>query len=377
MNTLKGAAVALTFALGSTAPAHANPLSAAQLQQINAIAAQALSAQHISGMQIGIGRRGKVLYVQGYGLRDRAKHLPVTARTVFPIGSITKQFTAAAVMDLVERGKVDLNARVSKYVPKAPHGDQITVRELLDQTSGLPDYLEYKPLLQSIMAGTVRPQMVASMVALVDGKPLHFKPGSKYEYSNTNYALAGMLIAHVSGEPYARFLQQTILRPQHLDAMQYLRTSVPAGTDASRGYDYAKGRFKLLADFSMDWGNAAGALASDATDLIRWDDAYFSGAVIPLSAVRIATTPPSGIVMLASKNRVNNIGLGYAFGWVQARAEGRRMIWHNGGLPGARAMNAAFPQDGLEIVVLTNATDAQPENVALKIARVIYDRPQR
>jgi CubicO group peptidase (beta-lactamase class C family) len=125
----------------------------------------------------------------------------------------------------------------------------------------------------------------------------------------------------------------------------------------------------------MEWGNAAGALASDASDLIRWDHAYFSGDVIPPHAVRVATTPPAGIVMLASKNRANNIGLGYAFGWVQARAEGRQMIWHNGGLPGARAMNATFPHDGLEIVVLTNATEAQPEDIALQVARVIYDSP--
>jgi CubicO group peptidase (beta-lactamase class C family) len=154
-----------------------------------------------------------------------------------------------------------------------------------------------------------------------------------------------------------------------------LKTSVPKGADVARGYTYSKGRFTLLPDFSMDWGNAAGALASNADNLIRWDNAYFSGAVIPPSAVRVATTPPAGIVMLASKNRVNNIGLGYAFGWVQARAEGRQMIWHNGGLPGARAMNATFPADGLEIVVLTNVTDADPEDIALEIARVIYDHP--
>ncbi|HLI95162.1 MAG TPA: serine hydrolase domain-containing protein, partial [Candidatus Baltobacteraceae bacterium] len=227
----------------------------------------------------------------------------------------------------------------------------------------------------SIMSGSVQAQSVDTMVALVDGKPLHFRPGTKYEYSNTNYALAGMLIARVSGMPYAQFLQKTILGPQHLNEMQYLSMSVPTGNDATRGYNFTKGSFTLIPNFSMDWGNAAGALASDATDLIRWDNAYFSGNVIPLSAVRLATTPPAGIVMMASKNRVNNIGLGYAFGWVQARTEGRQMIWHNGGLPGARAMNATFPQDGLEIVVLTNATVAEPEDVALKIARVIYDQP--
>jgi len=373
MKTLKAACAAVACILATGAAACANPLSATQIRHIDEIAARALSAQHIAGLEIGIGRNGKLLYAHGYGLRDRARHLPVTAQTVFPVGSITKQFTAAAVMELVQRGKVDLNARISRYLPNAPHAGEITVRQLLDQTSGLPDYLENKPLLASIMSGTVGPRSVRSMVALVDDKPLHFKPGSKYEYSNTNYALAGMLIARVSGMTYPQFLERTIIAPHHLPTVQYLQTSVPPGPDGTRGYTYAKGRYDLLPSFSMDWGNAAGALASDVDGLIRWDDAFFSGAVIPLSAVRVATTPPSGIVMLASKNRANNIGLGYAFGWVQARAEGRRLIWHNGGLPGARAMNATFPHDGLSIIVLTNVTDAQPEDIALKIARVIYD----
>jgi CubicO group peptidase (beta-lactamase class C family) len=249
------------------------------------------------------------------------------------------------------------------------------VRQLLNQTSGLPDYLENKPLLATIMSGTVKPDSIQHLVSLVQGKPLLFKPGTKYQYSNTNYALAGMLVSKLSGMPYPQFLQRMIFAPQQLTSTQYLKTSVASGADVSRGYDYAKGKFAVLPPFSMDWGNAAGAIASNGSDLIRWDHAYFSGAIIPLDAVRVATTPPPRIAMMSakSKNRANNLGLGYAFGWVQARAEGRQIIWHNGGLPGARAMNATFPRDGLEIIVLTNATDASPEEVALKIARVIYN----
>lgn len=366
-----------TFFFAASLGATAGPLSDAQIKQIDDIAARALHKQHISGMEIAVGRNGRVLYARGYGLRNRARRLPVTSQTVFPIGSITKQFTATAVMLLVERGKVDLNAHVSRYLPSAPHGAEITVRELLNQTSGLPDYLEDKPLLTAIMAGTDGPHQVQSLVALVNGKPLNFKPGSKYEYSNTNYALAGLLVSRVSGMPYATFLKREIFAPQQLTSTQYLSTTVPSGTDVARGYNYVKGRFVQIAQFSMDWANAAGAIASNTADLIRWDHAYFSGAIIPLQAVRVATTPPPHIAMLASKNRTNNIGLGYAFGWVQARAEGRQMIWHNGGLPGARAMNATFPRDALEIVVLTNASQAAPEETALKIARVIYDLPQR
>jgi CubicO group peptidase (beta-lactamase class C family) len=276
-------------------------------------------------------------------------------------------------MLLFNRGKVDLDSRVARYLPGAPHGSEITVRELLDQTSGLPDYLEYKPLLGAIMGGSDVPHSIQSLVALVDGKPLHFRPGTKYEYSNTNYALLGMLVSRMSGVPYPQFLQRNIFTPLALRSTQYLQTTIPAGADVSRGYNYEKGKFVLIPRFSMDWGNAAGAIASNAGELIRWDQAYFSGNVIPLQDVRIATTPPAHIVMLASRNRSNNLGMGYAFGWVQARAEGRQMIWHNGGLPGARAMNATFPRDGLEIIVLTNATDASPEETALKIARLLYD----
>jgi CubicO group peptidase (beta-lactamase class C family) len=367
----------VTLFCAASLAAAANPLSSAQIKQVDGIAERALAKQHISGMEIGIGRNGQVLYAHGYGLRDRAHELPVTAQTVFPIGSITKQFTSTAVMLLVTRGKIDLDAHVSRYLPTAPHGNEITVRELLDQTSGLADYLDDKPLLKAIMAGTDGPHSMHSLIALVDGKPLRFKPGSKYEYSNTNYAIAGMLVTRVSGMPYAQFLQREIFTPQGLTSTQYLRTTVPSGPDVSRGYDYSKGKFIPISRFSMDWGNAAGALASNAHDLIAWDHAYFSGKVIPVSAVRVATTPPARIVMLASKSRSNNLGIGYAFGWVQARAEGRRMIWHNGGLPGARAMNATFPRDGLEIIVLTNASDASPEQTALKIARVIYDGRRR
>lgn len=374
---MKSIALTVVVWLGLCASAAAHPLSATQMRQIDDIAKTTLAKQHISGMEIGVGRNGTVLYAQGYGLRDRARRLAVTPSTVFPIGSITKQFTSTAVMMLVDRRKLNLDERVSHYLPNAPHGSEITVRQLLNQTSGLPDYLEDKTLLASIMGATYAPRSIGSLVALVKNKPLKFKPGSKYQYSNTNYALAGMIVSKLNGIPYAEVLQRSIFTPQHLSSTQYLQTSIPTGPDVTRGYNYVKKQFAVIPRFYMDWGNAAGAIASNVSDLIRWDHAYFSGAIIPLDAVRIATTPPPRVVMLSSKSRTNNLGVGYAFGWVQARAEGRQMTWHNGGLPGARAMNATFPQDGLEIIVLTNATDASPEETALKIARVIYDNRGR
>src|SRR5579872_4221228 len=172
---VKSFAAAIAFLVATGMQAAANPLSSQQIKAIDGIAAQALAKQHVSGLEIGVGRAGRVLYARGYGLRDRAANLPVTAATVFPVGSITKQFTAACVMLLVQRGKLDLGARVSAYLPDAPHAREITVRELLDQTSGLPDYLDDKSLLASILSGKARPDSVERFVSLVEGKPLHFQ----------------------------------------------------------------------------------------------------------------------------------------------------------------------------------------------------------
>lgn len=366
------ALAALVAFLGIAAPAHADPLTAGQTKTIDAIVRSAMAQQHLVGVEIGIGRRGTLLFARGYGMRDRAKGLAVTPGTVFPIGSITKQFTAAAVMQLVQAGKIDLDAKIGRYLPSAPHASQVTVRELLDQTSGLPDYLDNKPLLATIMNGTVRPKSVAAYVSLVDNQPLAFKPGTKWAYSNTNYALLGMLVAKTGGTSYETYLTTHIIGPQALDHTQILTSSVPRGSDVTRGYTYDKGVNALVSDYSMAWGNSAGYLASNVGDVVRWDGAFFADSVISANSVRIATTPPAGIVMISGHNPLGDLANGYAFGWVTGHDEGRPLIWHNGGLIGARAMNLVFPEDGLEIVVLTNATTADPEAISLRIARLLY-----
>ena len=371
---LSAALAALVLLAGSPAAVLADALSPAQVAKIGTIVQTAMAQQHLVGVEVAVGRNGTTLFSKGYGLRDQAKNLPVTASTVFPIGSISKQFTAACVMLLVQQGKIDLDAKLATYLPNAPHASQISVREILNQTSGLPDYLENKPLITAIFGGTwTTHEPFAYYVNLIRGDPLKFKPGTKWEYSNTNYAIAGMLVEKVSGESYAAFLTQNIFSAQGLTSMQYLTWSIPAGNDVTRGYNYAKGAYTLVPRYDMTWGGAAGAIASDASDLVKWDGAFFGGKVLSQSNVEIATTPPHGITLgLHSGNTQSTIGEGYGFGWVTGHDEGRRIVWHNGGLIGARAMNAVFPDDGLEIVILTNATTADPEAISLRIARLLY-----
>ncbi len=341
-------------------------LPASQVSAIRKIAESALQEQHISGLTVGIGRNGNVIFGCGYGLRDRAHQLPSDADTVYPIGSITKQFTATAVMLLAQDGKVDIDAPVARYLPTAPHAKEVTVRNLLNQTSGLDDYIHHLPLKDwSSPRFDLSPKQYARMVA---GTKLGFKPGTKWQYSNTNYLLLGMLVSKVSGQPYATFLHQRILAPNHLTTMQYLTHYAASAADSSRPYDYKAKHFVALTNIPMGWANSAGALASTAADLIRWDGAFFNDRILDADGVRSMTTPPN---IPMERTRMQALLRGYAFGWVDGRDHGRTVIWHNGGLPGARAMNATFPHNGLEVIVLTNASTAAPEKIALAIAGAV------
>lgn len=310
-----------------------------------------MTRQHIPGLAIGIARDGESIYANGFGLR--AKGQPVGANTVFPVGSITKQFTAACVMLLVQQGRVDLESAIARYLPKAPHANAVTVRELLNQTSGLADY-SGEPALQRALHPRLLTELTPSqLLGMIAGEPLHFKPGTKFEYSNTNYLLAGMIVAAVSGESYPSFLREHIIGPLHLQRTSYLRTSIADGSNVSDGYEIVKGHFVASPRFTMSWAASAGALASDTSDLIAWDNAFFGGRVVPPASVRAMTTPPS---LKESSD--------YGFGWVVDRVSGEPMIWHNGALPGAHAMNAVFPRSGLTIVILTNILTARPEEIA-------------
>jgi D-alanyl-D-alanine carboxypeptidase len=361
----------LGFALLAS-PAGAAPLSAAQEGRIDAIARAQLAAQHVSGLTIGVGRNGKVLFARGYGLRDRAAHLPADAGTVYAIGSITKQFTAAAVWLLAQEHCIDVNATVSRYLPDVPQGRRVTVLELLDQTSGYRDYLEDNALLKSIEDSTVPHHTIAYYANLGAAMPLEFAPGSKWGYSNTNYALLALLIQRVSEQSYWNFLQGDALRSR-LPNTTYLTMSLPPGNDSSQGYTYAKGSYALVKPYDMNWGNGAGSLASTVSDLIAWDGLYFGGGIIDAGTLRSALAAPPDRPMVVSKDERNNIAQTYASGWVHGQDEGRKLLWHNGGTIGYRAMNLVYP-DGLDVVVLTNATTAYPENVALQIARSLYQK---
>lgn len=358
---------ALCCLLGPLSATAATPpinLTSEQRASITNIVSRAMTRQRIPGLVVAVAVAGHPLYERAFG--DRAPGKPAEVSTIFPIGSITKQFTAACVMWLAERHRLDVDYPVSRYVANTPHGSEITVKELLDQTSGLADYTSAPALKAALGKGLMNSFSSEQLLALMADKPLRFRPGTKYEYSNTNYVLAGMVIKAVSGETYKEFLRKHILVPLGLRRTQYLRTSVPLGSDVARGYGIESGRVTVLPNFAMSWASSAGALASDANDIIKWDDGFFHGRVVASALVRTMTTP----VDTGEKFEIPfQAGMKsyYAYAWVISRFHGYRMIWHNGGFPGAHAMNAYFPSSNMEIVVLTNLFVSNPESIAEQV----------
>lgn len=346
-------------------------LTSGQRAAITKILTQTMASQRIPGMVVAVAVAGHPIYERALG--ERAPGKPVDIDTIFPIGSITKQFTAACVMWLSEKHRLDLDSAVSRYVVNVPHGTEVTVRELLDQTSGLYNYTD-QPLVQraaaDLLSNAVSSTSLYSLnnvsssqaLALISNRPLKFRPGTQFDYSNTNYIAAGMVIEAVSGETYERFLRKHILVPLGLERTEYIHTSIPLGSDVARGYTISKNGREVLPRFSLAWTGSAGALASDVVDLVKWDAAFFHGRVVPPAIVRTMTTP---------------VKSDYGYGWHTYQFAGTRVPWHNGGSPGLHAMNVYYPPADMEVVVLTNLMQSNPEGTAAQIIGVVLHPQQQ
>ena len=308
------------------------------------------------GVTVAIERNGKLVFARGYGLANVAANVPAGPTTVYGICSLTKQIFAAMVLQLVRERRLHLDDRVATILPNFSHGDEITVRQLLDQTSGLPDAGARVGVLRYAARRNVRPE---EMIALIRGMPLRFVPGSRWEYSNTNYIAAGMIVQRLTHRSDAASLQSRITGPLGLSSM-----TVGAPANAAPPYYLDdRGRPLSLPGGDLTWAGGAGMIFADALDLLRWDDGFFGGKVIPANLVRGATTPPA----LPAPAKTE-----YAFGWVRTNVASHTMIWHNGEATiGYANFNAVFPDDRLKIVLQANAAYTVEEpRVALELAAV-------
>jgi D-alanyl-D-alanine carboxypeptidase len=316
---------------------------------------RALDSGAAPGMALAVVDHGRTIYEGGFGVADVATQAPVTAHTRFAIGSLTKQFTAAAVTMLADEGKLSFDDRLATYAPSLPNAKQITLRMLLDQTSGLHNY----PSLNEHAWPTHGEISTAQILNILATDKPNFAPGERWEYSNANYAALTAVVERVSGASLGSFLQARIFTPLSMPDSGFGYAAQQSGNVAV-GY---RGGVPEVPPISLDLFSGAGAAISSAHDLALWDTALLRGAFPARSYLERVWN--EGVPTGDGSGR-------YAMGWEIARAGGHRELWHNGLAPdaGGYCYNAVFPDDALAVVVLTNGFGARgmPERIAQSIA---------
>ena len=311
-------------------------------------------------------------------LRDLRTSTRIDAQTDFRLASFTKQFTAMAIMLLVDDGKLRYDERLTEIFPDFPaYGKAITVRHLLTHTSGLPDYEDLMKPDRWTAAHQIQDQEVMGLLKQqTAGK---FAPGTSWAYSNSGYVVLGSIVAKVSGEPFGEFLRKRIFQPLHMS--QTLAYVKGTNTVPNRAYGHTKqgDRFVETDQSATSATLGDGGIYSNLEDLAQWDGALESNTLLSEAEMRPALTPvrlndgsqPHWPVKPDDDNLHPGQPVAYGFGWFLDRFEGRPRVWHTGSTMGFRTVIERFTKDKLTIVVLCNRTDLEPEKLALEAFRAL------
>ena len=316
-----------------------------------------MQREHIPGVALLVSRGGKIVRAEGFGLANVELQVPVKPETVFQSGSMGKQFTATAVMMLVEEGKVGLDDPLTKYFSDAPASwKEVTVRELLSHTGGFGDYPDKFDFRKDWTE--------EELLKMVQGIPLAYPPGTKWEYSNLGFLTLGILIHRVTGEFYGDFLQERIFHPLGMRTTRIISEADIIPNRAS-GYRLVKGELK-----NQEWvapminTTADGSLYFSILDLAKWDAALYTERLLKRSSLEQMWTPAK------LKNGQPNKD-GYGFGWFIGERYGHRVISHDGAWQGFKSAIARYADDELTVVVLANLAEAKPGEIAEHVADLL------
>lgn len=293
------------------------------------------------GAAVIVTHKGRTVFRKGYGLANLELKVPVRPEMVFRIGSVTKQFTAVAILMLVQEGKIDLDAELKAYLPDYPtHGEKITVLHLLNHTSGIKSYTD-----MSEWASLWRKDLsLQELVDVFKDQPAQFKPGEMWAYNNSAYVLLGALIEKVTGQSYAQFLDERIFKPLGMAHTQYdVTESIIPGRVA--GYMKGAGAWQNASYLSMTQPHAAGALISSVDDLARWNKALYTGRLVKSRLLERSWTP----LTLADGRSIQ-----YGFGWGVATIAGKLIVEHGGGINGFVCQTLRMPAERIYVAILTN-----------------------
>lgn len=366
------AAVAVGCAGGAGAPAASSSGSGgggdaarqALVAKIDSIVNAPITAGKVAGASIAVVKGKDTIAVKAYGKANLELDVPTPPHATYEIGSVTKQFTGAAIMQLVEQGKVNLDDDMSKYLPDFnTQGRKVTVRRLLDHTSGIKGYTEI-PEFREI--GLIK-RPIDTLLKLVGKKPHDFEPGEEQIYNNSAFFLAGLIIEKVSGMPYDQYVQKNLFDKAGMKDAHYC-SEIKVHKGKVTGYDSDSLGPVIKGPLSHVWPYAAGSLCSSAIDLVRWNEAlHRDGTILGPQAYQEFITPET--LNDGSK-------LGYSKGIAVYDRVGHRALHHGGGINGFLSENLYFPNDSLSVVVLFNtAGPGDPDAAAEAIAEAVLGKP--
>lgn len=313
--------------------------------------------------QVLISKDNQILIRQGYGLVDYEKKIKSTPTTTFSIGSITKQFTAASIIQLAEKGLLKFDDPISKYLPTVPHGKQITIHQLLTHTSGL---YNFKPEeLPQFSHLDITNLSYEDLIALIQNKPLSFKPGTRYEYSNTGYYLLSKLVEEVSGQSFEQYLSEHLFTPAGL-----LKTSPSYQLSQKKveAKGYLGGPVPIqdkIDPIILNIAAGAGFLSSNVDDLYRWNKALYSGQIIDMNHLALMQGQSPEMKLIHS----------YGYGLEFAKDSYGQCYFHGGNTLGFTAYNGVYPQENTQIIILTNKAYADLASIKKDLVSILQGKP--
>ncbi|WP_460940699.1 serine hydrolase [Spirosoma humi] len=350
------------------------PAVSATFAQTKATKIDALVNQYVANRQFNgavlVADRGQVIFKKGYGMANMEWNIPNAPDTKFRLGSITKQFTAMLIMQLVEQNKLKLDGKITDYLPDYPKttGDKITIHHLLTHTSGIPNYTNVPRFFETLARNPYTPQ---AFIKEFSNLPLDFEPGAKFNYSNSGYFLLGVIIEKVTGKSYATVLSENILKPAQLADTGYDLFS-PILPKRAAGYEKQGGKYVNAPYLDMSIPYAAGSMYSTVEDLYRWDQALYTDKLLSARGKATLFTPFRGSY---------EEGFGYAYGWIVGKTkvgslnDSLLLIEHGGGINGFNTIISRLPKNKQLVVLLNNTGGAPLSDMRQNILRILYDQP--
>jgi D-alanyl-D-alanine carboxypeptidase len=329
-------------------------------KKIDDAATKMLRESGVPSASIAVVKDGKLAYTKAYGLADIASHRSATTSMIYSIGSISKQFTAASILLLAEEGKLSLDDPVGRWLPDLTRASEVTIRQVLSMTAGYQDYWPQDYVMPSMMKPASSEEILKGWAQ----KALDFEPGTKWQYSNTNYVAAGVIVEQLSGMSLLDFLHRRVFDPLGMKTVFDCDSSaLPAGAP-TRYHRYGLGRARPAPKEGDGWLFASGELAMTASDLAKWDIGMIDQTMLK---------PQSYREMERAELLKDGASTQYGLGVGVSLVNGRRVLAHGGEVSGFTAQNAVYPDDRAAVIVLTNMdANRAAINLANKIGEIMF-----